>query len=139
MDNDMSVLIDTRLLGKPGGFEGDGNIWRQWRFQVMAYFGAIDSDIADDLVKAEALTDSIIVVDLSSEKLAKSQVVYYVLSQWLNEAPLQVLMSCPENNGYEACWLLNSDYERSTGSRHVAMLSNILKPQLGETNLDERR
>jgi hypothetical protein len=30
------------------------DVWKQWRFQMMAYFGAAHSDIADDLVKAEA-------------------------------------------------------------------------------------
>jgi hypothetical protein len=45
-------------------------------------------------------------------------------------------MSCPENNGYEAWRLLRCDYGPSTGSRHVAMLSNLLKPQLGENRLE---
>ncbi len=70
------------------------------RFQEMAYFGAVDSDIADNWVNAEALMESITVMDISSEKQAKFRVVYCVLSQLLHKAPLQVLTSCPENNGY---------------------------------------
>ena len=102
----------------------------------MAYFGAVDSDIADDLVKAGALQESITFTRLSSEKQAKSRVVYCVLSsELLNRAPLQVLMSCPENNGYEAWRFQKHNYEPSAGSRHVAMLSNLLKPLLGENHL----
>ena len=42
-------LIDTRLLGKPPRFEGDINAWKQWRFQTLAYFGALDPDLHEDL------------------------------------------------------------------------------------------
>ena len=37
-------IIDTRLLGKPPKFEGDIAVWKQWRFQTLAYFGALDPD-----------------------------------------------------------------------------------------------
>ncbi len=72
-DDDVSGLIDTCLFGKPGRFEGDINFWKQWRFQMMAYVGAVESDIADDLAKAQALTESITFIDSSSEKRARSQ------------------------------------------------------------------
>ncbi len=35
-------IIDTRLLGKPPKFEGDITHWKQWKFQTLAYFGALD-------------------------------------------------------------------------------------------------
>ena len=47
----MSV-IDTRLIGKPIRFEGDINGWKTWRFQTLAYFGAVESSLADDLTIA---------------------------------------------------------------------------------------
>jgi hypothetical protein len=54
------------------------------------------------LAKAEALDTTITFTDLSSEKQANSRVVCYALSHLLNKAPLQVLMSCSDNDGYEA-------------------------------------
>ncbi len=59
-----------------------------------------------------------------------------MVSQLLVKAPLQVFMAMQENHGYEALRLLPQDYEPDSGSRHVAMLSNILRPQFGK-NLQE--
>ena len=56
-----------------------------------------------------------------------------MLSQLLNKAPLQVLMGINDNNGYEAWRTLKRDYEPDSGSRHVAMLSNILRPSFEGT------
>ena len=120
-------LIDTKLLGRPPKFEDIGN-WKQWRFQVLAYFGALEPELCEELQLAETATTSIDFGDLTQARQARSRVVFYVLSQLLHKAPLQVLMSISENNGYEAWRVLKRDYEPDSGSRHVAMLSNILRP-----------
>ena len=121
-------LIDTRLLGKPPRFEGDINAWKQWRFQTLAYFGALDPDLHEDLKLAESIPAPIAYGDLNATKQGRSRMVFYVLSQLLNKAPLQVLMGISDNNGYEAWRSLKRDYEPDSGSRHVAMLSNVLRP-----------
>ena len=126
-------LIDTRLLGKPPRFEGDINNWKQWRFQTLAYFGALDSDLHEDLKMAETIPGPIAYSDLNATKQGRSRMVFYVLSQLLNKAPLQVLMGIGDNNGYEAWRSLKRDYEPDSGSRHVAMLSNILRPSFEGT------
>ena len=52
-------LIDTRLLGKPPKSEGDINHWKQWRFQTLAYFGALDPELHEDLKLAETIQGTI--------------------------------------------------------------------------------
>ena len=126
-------LIDTRLLGKPPKFEGDINYWKQWRFQTLAYFGALDPELHEDLKLAETIQGPIAYTDLSATKQARARMVFYVLSQLLNKAPLQVLMGIGDNNGYEAWRTLKRDYEPDSGSRHVALLSNILRPSFEGT------
>ena len=125
-------VIDTRLLGKPPRFEGDIGEWKQWRFQVMSYFGALDGLIVADLKKSEEVEVVIVLSTLTEEQQRGARVVYYVLSQLLIKAPLQVLMSVEEGNGYEAWRMLKRDYEPDSGSRHIAMLSSILRPSFPE-------
>ncbi len=65
----------------------------------MAYFGAMDPELHEDLKLAETIPGSIAFGDLSQVKQARSRVVFYVLSQLLCKAPLQVLMGISDNNG----------------------------------------
>ena len=44
-------LIDTKLLCRPPKFEGDIGNWKQWRFQVLAYFGALEPELCDDRLR----------------------------------------------------------------------------------------
>ena len=65
-------LIDTRLLGKPPKFEGDINHWKQWRFQTLAYFGALDPELHEDLKLAESIPGNIAYGDLSTLKQGRA-------------------------------------------------------------------
>ena len=82
---------------------------------------------------AEAIPGVISYGDLSTLKQGRARMVFYVLSQLLNKAPLQVLMGISDNNGYEAWRSLKRDYEPDSGSRRVAMLSNVLRPSFEGT------
>ena len=72
----------------------------------MAYLGAIDGSIVDDVKRVEASEDEILLSSLNAQRLQSTRVVYYVLSQLLSKAPLQVLTGVAEGNGYEAWRLL---------------------------------
>ena len=45
-----SAVVDTRLLSKPMAFDGRETSWRSFKFQFVAYCGALDSRIKDLLV-----------------------------------------------------------------------------------------
>ena len=45
-----SAVVDTRLLSKPMAFDGRETSWRSFKFQFVAYCGAIDSRLHDLLV-----------------------------------------------------------------------------------------
>ncbi len=96
--------------------------------------GAVESSLLDDLALAETMPTTVALTDLSEAKQGRSRVVYYVLSHLLAKAPLQLLMSCPDNKGYEAWRLFKCDYEPSSGSKHVAMLSGLMRPSFGTTH-----
>ena len=49
-----SAVVDTRLLGKPVAFDGRETIWRSFKFQFVAYCGAIDSRLKGLLVLGES-------------------------------------------------------------------------------------
>ena len=42
-----SVVVDTRLLGKPVALDGRETGWRSFKFQIVACCGAIDSRLKD--------------------------------------------------------------------------------------------
>ena len=48
-----STVVDTRLLSKPMAFDGRETSWRSFKFQFVAYCGAIDSRLKDLLVLGE--------------------------------------------------------------------------------------
>ena len=53
--NGASVVVDTRLLGgKPVVFDVRETNWRSFKFQFVAYCGAIDSRLKDLLVLGES-------------------------------------------------------------------------------------
>ncbi len=112
----------------------------------MACFGDVDSNIADDLVKAEVVTESITFTDLSSdfsrcllhsvtmieENTTSRQILSYLLRvvTVVDQSATSGSEELPQKSGYEAWRLLKFEYEPSTGSRHVAMINNLLKNQL---------
>ena len=48
-----NMSIDTRILGRPEKFSGKDEDWKDWKFDLMNYLGAINSTYHDVL---EAVT-----------------------------------------------------------------------------------
>ena len=50
----------TRLLGKPKIFDGRSDIWRQFKFTLLGYAGAVDSRLKQAAIESEVLIESAI-------------------------------------------------------------------------------
>ncbi len=60
-------VIETKLLGKPDRFEGDIKAWKQ----RLAYFGAVETSVADDLALAGNMAATVACTDVHEDKQAK--------------------------------------------------------------------
>ena len=72
--------IFAMSMGEPAKLEVDIVQWKQRRFQTLAFFGALDSDMHDDVMQCESHPSQITFQGLSSEKQNSSRVVFYASS-----------------------------------------------------------
>ena len=48
------TLVDTRVIGKPDAFNGEGHKFPDWAFKLKAYMGAVDPRYQQSMAAAEA-------------------------------------------------------------------------------------
>ena len=123
----MESLLDTKLLGRPGAYDGNRSDWHGWKFVMKSYFGAMNEELLSLLNGAEDETRPISLERMSADKQKMARTVAYVLSQTLKGSCLQLLMNTESLNGFEAWRQLVKREEPSEGSAQVAQLTAILK------------
>ena len=112
-----SADVDTRLLGKPVAFDERETSWRSFKFQFVAYCGAIDSRLKDLLVLAE--TRDVVAmrnIQMDPDTRALSAQPYCTLTMVCQEGAQKLLEHADDTEGGVACRRLVDENEpRATG------------------------
>ena len=74
-------LVDAKLLSKPKVFGGKEDEWAQWAFKMLAYVGALDGEMLDELTaaSAEAVVSNVANSRLSAAGQERRRQLYYIL------------------------------------------------------------
>ena len=136
-----SAVVDTRLLSKPMAFDGRETSWRSFKFQFVAYCGAIDSRLMDFLVLGETRDVAAmrnIHMDLDTRALSAQ--LYYMQIVVCQEGPQKLFEQAGDTQGRVAWRRLLDEYEPKTAERLCALLQELLHhgfPGDPRTALDE--
>ena len=124
-----TALVDTRVLGRPRGFDGKEAHWKGFRFTFLGYCGAIDPSLRELLVQAEIEPDTGVLLNaaLAADVRQKSAQIYYMLVMLLEEPAQRMLEHAGESEGLAAWRRLADEFEPKTAGRHAGMLLNLLR------------
>jgi len=128
------AMLDPKLVERPACFDGVESGWPEWRFKLMSWFSLVDTRYPDMLAACEQAD----VPTLQGEH-RRLQVILYVLLASLTTGRLNHLVRNTENeNGFLAWRAIVREMEPHTAQRRIAMLSTLLRPDLGDLAVFER-
>jgi hypothetical protein len=130
-------LVDTKLLTKPKAFGSNEEEWPSWSFKMMAYLGALDAEMVDELT--QAITDPLDQVwnrnllDPGAE--ARSRQLYFILVLLLEGPALQMIKPVGTSEGYRAWRVLQDCHEPDRPGRHAGLLQELIGFQFQSDNV----
>ncbi|CAK0873076.1 unnamed protein product [Prorocentrum cordatum] len=130
-------LVDTRLLAKPKAFGGNEDEWPGWSFKMLAYLGALDEQMANELTAAmtfplEEVRNARLLEEGASQR---SRQLYFILVLLLEGAALQLIKPVGVGEGYRAWRTLQDMYEPDRPGRHAGLLQELIAFQFPEDNI----
>ncbi|CAK0873283.1 unnamed protein product, partial [Prorocentrum cordatum] len=130
-------LVDTRLLAKPKAFGGSEDEWPGWSFKMLAYLGALDEQMANELTAAmtfplEEVRNARLLEEGASQR---SRQLYFILVLLLEGAALQLIKPVGVGEGYRAWRTLQDMYEPDRPGRHAGLLQELIAFQFPEDNI----
>ncbi|CAK0858488.1 unnamed protein product [Prorocentrum cordatum] len=130
-------LVDTRLLAKPKAFGGSEDEWPGWSFKMLAYLGALDEMMANELTAAmtfplEEVRNARLLEEGASQR---SRQLYFILVLLLEGAALQLIKPVGVGEGYRAWRTLQDMYEPDRPGRHAGLLQELIAFQFPEDNI----
>jgi hypothetical protein len=127
---DLSSLIDTRSLGKPGAFSGREEDWAAWAFSFEAYSGLVHEELPVLMTAAEDLTDEPELVNMNPDQTHLSRALFAILVHLCSKGrALNIMMRTEKNNGLAAWRRLKAEFEPKLPGRHANMLSGLISPE----------
>ena len=122
-------------------FDGRETSWRSFKFQFVAYCGAIDSRLKDLLVLGETRDVAAMRnIHMDPDTRALSAQLYYMLIMVCQEGAQKLLEHAGDTEGGVAWRRLLDEYEPRTAGRQCALLQELLHngfPGDPRTALDE--
>ncbi|CAK0814821.1 unnamed protein product, partial [Prorocentrum cordatum] len=130
-------LVDTRLLAKPKAFGGSEDERPGWSFKMLAYLGALDEQMANELTAAmtfplEEVRNARLLEEGASQR---SRQLYFILVLLLEGAALQLIKPVGVGEGYRAWRTLQDMYEPDRPGRHAGLLQELIAFQFPEDNI----
>ncbi len=130
--------VDTRLLGRPGDFNGEADRWRDWSVVFKGYAMAALPQLAElmrwALQQAAPAHNAALQHAL---QVQASQQLYWMLLMLCKNAALHVVLGGGDGEGLEAWRLLHERYEPSVPTRFAAQLMALMSVNL-QGELTER-
>ena len=124
-------LVDTRILGKPDQFAGDGMKYPDWSFKLKSYMGAVDVRYQALMLSCENSTVPVLNAIMSGEEAQLSTQLFYVLVMLTSGSALDKCHNCGVNEGFEAWRSFAMEYEPKLKTRTVGMLMQVLGFKFG--------
>ena len=124
----MQQLVDTRMLGKPGTWDGSESGWKDWKFVTASYLLAAMPTLEPLLARAEQdASQSVLLTDLGSEEeRAASTQLYFTLAMLTKGRSLDKIQGAGQGEGLQAWRLLHEQWEPRARPRFVGMLIQLL-------------
>ena len=119
-------VVDTRVIGKPGLFDGDPMKYADWSFKLRSYLGAVDQRYQEELTKTEASSTPRLNANLGSEESALNTQMYHILVMTTAGAALDKCRNAGVNEGFEAWRQFVMEWEPKLWTRYVGLLMNVL-------------
>ena len=119
-------VVDTRVLGRPGKWDGSEKAWSNWSFEMKACAGAIDQALSVDMTTAECSKDAVSTDMMTGEKNARSVQLYFVLIMLCLGRALDRIANAPHGWGMEAWRMLFQAYSPKNNARFVVMMLEVL-------------
>ena len=108
-------------------FDGRETSWRSFKFQFVAYCGAIDSRLKDLLVLGETWDVAALRnIHMDPDTRALSAQLYYMLLMVCQEGAQKLLEHAGDTEGGVAGRRLLDEYEPRTAGRQCALLQELL-------------
>ena len=96
-------LIDTRILGKPDGFNGEDHKWKDWSIVTKTYAGVVCPELAELMVDAEGSETAVHNATLlEEEQRAASHQLYFILLMLCRGPALDRVVNAGNLEGLEA-------------------------------------
>ena len=140
------LVLDPRHLSRPVVFDGaEEGRYPDWRFQLIAYLGAIDHQFPEIIDQVDSRTTPYTKEDLpvpntpENTNLRKGYVLLYsILVSCLKGRALRLIMHMEpgSRDGREALRRLDAEYRPSYKGRQMALLRQIMHPRLGSASTD---
>ena len=89
------------MLGKPNTYSGNEDEFHAWKYQMVNYFGTLNTDLMAIAQLSEAQEQKIEMTTLGEVTQKHSRNLAYILSKTLAGSALTLVMSCEQGNGLE--------------------------------------
>jgi hypothetical protein len=119
-------LVDTRLIGKPQGYDGDASRFADWAFVLKAYMSALDPRYQDAFTEIETSEVPVLNATLTEEDVSLSTQLYYVLVMLCTGPALNKCYNAGVTEGFESWRQFVLQWEPKLASRFVGLLMQLL-------------
>ena len=122
-----NALVDTKVVIKPGLFKSTMEEWPDWRFAMENYAACLHPALGAELDGAAQETDAITIPHGDEGLSMRYRSMYTILSSLVQGKAREMAKRLRgSKNGFELWRLLVAEFEPSTDSRKLAMLSSLL-------------
>ena len=120
----------AKLVAKPETFGGSPSDWPEFRFQLENYMACINARLVPEMTAAREQPGAIDMDTVrGGEEGAEERCIllYSALANMVTGEPATIAGGAPraERSGYELWRLLCIEYEPSTGSRRLVLLTRL--------------
>ena len=113
--------IDVKYVERPTVFNGEAEMWRDWKFKFVNWVGVVDYRLPSLLRWAEMASS---VPCQTGDILHQQVLLYTILASHLVErtTELRILQAVADSNGFEAWRMCVAEHEPKVAVRRLALL-----------------
>ena len=135
MPRDDDTFGGNIKLPMPEHFSGEVEHWEEWSWNFKNHVSVHNPIAAELLTKTETLDDEITDVlladtdpDVTAQRINFSRKLHYLLALITKGSARLVVRQLSTSNGYETWRNLYKNFALPGATRHVGLLSRVLKP-----------
>jgi len=140
----MDTNFGNMKLPMPDHFSGEVEQWEDWQWNFKNYVSAHNPQAATLLTRIEAMdvevTDALLEdgdPDVTEQRVTFSRKLHYLIALLTKGAARLVVRQLTSQNGYETWRNLYKNFALPGNTRHVGLLSRVLKPVFRHDNFEQ--